>query len=316
MTHIDPNLVVPPQDEKLFTLVLNILDVQVPTPAEIIPNHWLRRPTMPEINRIREAFTQFGGPIGQFYRIWYEPRGAAGSTTSSDPNDWRYWVIGVSKAHVGALNDGLNELEEASRLTAVELDCSLQFYPNAGIGMMGRDGVPYFKHLEFRSVPDHLDQSAMKSIQDVHGAIKALPAQRKEVTRAIAMYNRLGALKSTNHLYVLGVFAVIESLLTHDPTGEHDSLGHQIKTKMHLLNRRFPTSLDISAFGGCDFAKLWSKLYSYRSLVAHGRDPDFASQLKILKSADVATKFLDEAAKKLLVLALREYDLISDLQNC
>ena len=86
---------------------------------------------------------------------------------------------------------------------------------------------------------------------------------------------------------------------------------------MLLLNRRFNTPLDFSVFGaGAVPATVWSKLYAFRSIIAHGKEPDFSSKLQLLKDARTATAFLDSAAKALLRQGLVEPELILDLQDC
>jgi hypothetical protein len=119
-----------------------------------------------------------------------------------------------------------------------------------------------------------------------------------------------------DQLYPLGVFAVIESLLTHDPQGSHDSLTHQIKGKMALLEKRFHNPLDYSCFASAKSETIWGKLYSYRSAIAHGDTPDFKGTLSVLKDQMTAVSFLDSAAKALLRHALEEPELILDLRPC
>jgi hypothetical protein len=122
--------------------------------------------------------------------------------------------------------------------------------------------------------------------------------------------------RGETRLYVLGLFGVIESLLTHDPKGGYDRLTHQIKTKVKLLNERFSTPLDYSAFDNLPSDKIWKPLYSFRSAIAHGRIPTFDRDLRVLKDERTAVEFLRKAAKTLLRHALEEPQLVLDLQAC
>jgi hypothetical protein len=67
-----------PPPMKMFAFVQNNLDVACATPAELIPNHILRRPTDRETERIREGLAYYGGPFGS--RLQYE------STVKADGN--------------------------------------------------------------------------------------------------------------------------------------------------------------------------------------------------------------------------------------
>ncbi len=299
-----------------FALLLNILDVQVDTPLEIIPGHTLRRPSGSELNRIIPALDAFGTALP--YRMFFECLPGSGGTArrSDNPEDWRYWVIEIGADHCGAVNEGLVGLQEAARLTPIELDCGVQFYGDAKWTLHSLKGANPFQKLIFHATPQTLDEVAVSQIQEVYKGIRALSPDFKPIKRAIGTYYRLLAIHRDYPLYTLGVFSVIESLLTHHPEGGYDSLGHQIKTKMGLLDRRFREPLTTSQFGKCSFETLWSKLYDFRSRIAHGRDSDFGNKDQVLRNMRTVADFLDSAAKALLRHALIEPELIRDLQDC
>src|SRR5262249_16392767 len=159
-------------------------------------------------------------------------------------------------------------------------------------------------------------ESDAKEISRVHSEIAQInKSEHQQIKRAIRMYSSLSATPREQSLYLLGAFAVIESLLTHDPNGEYDSLGHQIKTKMSLLNSRVSEPLKTDMFGSCAFGKLWSHLYELRSRIAHGAEYGFDKKLKILESLEKSTTFMDQAVKTLLKHALKEPHLVIDLQD-
>jgi hypothetical protein len=306
-------------EEKSVALIDNLLDVQCVTPVEIIPNHVLRRPSDEERERFRTALREWGGPLDR--TLFYESVIVGDEKTSTsrrtaNEDEWRYWVIGVRKEHSGANNSGLLELEEASRLTDIELRFTFQLMEQFGmtVSSFGRHAVPVF--FDGPRIPRTVTDDAVKRISDTYLKMQRVALSHPEIYRAIQMYERIGAADPTPHLYVLGVFGVLECLLTHDPMGKSDSLGHQIKTKMKLLDARFDTPLDCGAFGQCNFITLWSKLYDLRSLIAHGKQPTFDGALRALGSLETATRFLDQAVKKLLSHALDEPQLVADLQNC
>ncbi len=61
---------------------------------------------------------------------------------------------------------------------------------------------------------------------------------------------------------------------------------------------------------------LWSKLYDYRSNLAHGSKPDFKSNLSLLGHAETARKYLRETTMALLRHSLTEPLLIRDPRAC
>lgn len=305
--------------DKNVGLIDNVLDVQCHTPLQLIPNHVLRPPSADELAQFRRALREWGGPFDATFPFEFMMKGDENKATgerSSNPADWKYWVVAVGESHQGALNEGLHELTEAARLTDVELQFRLQITAPRGISVSGSGEVSPSRTFRLPKIPLPFTQHSAQLVGDLHQKIKSISASHVTIYRAIQRYERLAFLEPRQPLYLLGVFAVIEAILTHDPEGKFDSLGHQIKKKMKLLNGRFDSPLDCSDFGGIAFDKLWARLYELRSSVAHGKDPDFTGGLQALKKFDTATAFVDQAAKKLLRHALDEPQLIIDLQDC
>ena len=152
-----------------------------------------------------------------------------------------------------------------------------------------------------------------------HALIKRIGAERKHLQRAFQRFDTLKSLPRKSELVVIGLFSIVESLITHCPklTESSDSLKHQIKTKIPLLRKRFELPLDYNDFfGSAGEETIWSKLYDYRSEIVHGEQADIDSKLQILKSRENVIAFLRETVKLLLLLALKEPVLLRDLKDC
>jgi hypothetical protein len=106
--------------------------------------------------------------------------------------------------------------------------------------------------------------------------------------------------------------------LTHapNPDDRYDSITRQIKQKLALLNRRWKPALDYSAFAPLSHDKIWSKMYAYRSAIAHGATPNFAQELAALGKAENANLLIREAVKKTVLQAIEEPQLLADLHDC
>ena len=107
-------------------------------------------------------------------------------------------------------------------------------------------------------------------------------------------------------------------LLTHNPNDKEigDSLSHQIATKVALLDKRLPEPLPYVDYFGDESSpeRIWKMLYSFRSAIAHGDNPDFKAKLRMLRSAKSATSFVGEATARLLRQALEEPELFDSLK--
>jgi hypothetical protein len=84
-----------------------------------------------------------------------------------------------------------------------------------------------------------------------------------------------------------------------------------------LLDHRWDYKIDYQPFDGANPEKIWERMYTYRSLIAHGDAADFAKKpLSLLKNQDTALKLIKETAKAVIRQALAEPQFMFDLKNC
>ncbi len=138
-----------------------------------------------------------------------------------------------------------------------------------------------------------------------------------DLRRIVKLVVELTELPKRSPLQFLGYFAVLESLLTHmpKPTDPYETITRQIKQKVKLLDRRWKPSLDYGFFNGAPPDKIWAKMYSYRSALAHGSEPDFNNDLKLLGNANHALKLLKGTVKRTIRQVLKEPELIRDIRD-
>lgn len=138
-----------------------------------------------------------------------------------------------------------------------------------------------------------------------------------ELTRVGELLLDLKDLPHFSPLQILGYFAILESVLTHQPRPDdrYDSLTRQITSKLALLNRRWNPAFDYSPLGGASHEKIWPLMYAYRSAIAHGVKLDFKTKLALLKNADIANALITDAVKKTIRQAYVEPRLIKDLHD-
>lgn len=237
-------------------------------------------------------------------------------------SDWRYYIVTATKRQTN------EELHLASQISKAPLNLNaLSFWAN--LGWVG-SYHPQRLHKYYRENDSHpvtmLDQQSLDDLSEIYKLWKKVIVEPGESTkfpeirRALEMYENLNELPSGSQFHILGLFAIIEMLVTHNPKLEDrgDSITHQMKSKMPLLARRFDLPVDAALFfSDVSSDKIWSALYSLRSTVAHGGRPDFSSsQLRVLKDEDNAKSFLRFFVKSLIRHALHEPDLYKDLRAC
>ena len=150
---------------------------------------------------------------------------------------------------------------------------------------------------------------ALNQIRLLNGAIESFSDSYKDIARAVQMFESLKILPRQSEFQVLGLFGIIELLITHAPRAAEigDSIRHQVRTKIPLLARHSGQHIDYKAFfPGCTEDKAWDLLYNYRSRLAHGGEPNFVGSLKLLKDRGTALRFLRYATKCLIRYALQE----------
>lgn len=139
--------------------------------------------------------------------------------------------------------------------------------------------------------------------------------------KAINDFIELQMISKNSPFKILGLFSIIELLLTHKPDSSKsldDSINRQIKTKVMLVNNRMEASVDYLEYftdKSIGLMKLINKLYDYRSRIAHGSTIHLNLRLKDHDKNNIY-KFLYELTRKLILQVIREPQLIKDLKAC
>jgi len=317
--------------ESGLTFVMTHLDVEGDLPVGIIEGHCFRQATDSEIVHIKDMLSQISN--GSFLIGWpaYESIVLEERTKNSTkyqfqalPKEkWKYWVLAFN-----GTNHKVHELEFGSILLEhdIEFGFSLFFEQLDQQGRVSARSFPPSHLIEKFSSPEYMHLNAMnirvdelKKIEANYLLHKNLTDEHKYIDHALRNFSALRSIPRKSELLVVGYFSIIESLITHAPrlTESLDSISHQLLNKMLLLNKRYSRKISMdSYFLASADEKLWKKLYSYRSCVAHGNKPDFQKEFQILKSQDMVTSFLREQLKELILLAMREPVFISDLRKC
>lgn len=308
-----------------YWLIDTIVDVSVDLPLEVIPNVRLERATDEQIellkNRIRPSNLENPIAYGREYAHVLKEQKKSSTTWMPVPlprEKWRYFLFTFA-------GNGY-EFHKIYRLCCVVdppfefrfvIHTTGEYGTGEPIGWGGQMPSPLNA---MRLQPAQALVITQDTISDLRTAYSQLydnAVSHPDLERAVGMFHDIRLVPNTSGLYFLGLFSVLELLLTHNPQDREnaDSLNHQLSTKIPLIDKRLPSKIDYSEMpdmkteGG-----LWKTLYAYRSAIAHGENPDFTSKLQILKSPDIARDLVQQACRKLLRHALREPVLFRDLK--
>ena len=305
-----------------YTFILSAIKIETELPFEIAPNHWIDKATETQIEKIRSLLDE---NTRRFIRSPYEhdysaePGNMPGNinyyTTPLFTEELRYYVINFE-----GINSELQTLQQAFLVIPNEVQFGFLIVEEPLSGGFEPDKIDTFYNqfsLQDR-IPKSISLDDLKFVSEVYAKRKEFPNEFEHISRAFFRFERLSVISIHSELYVIGMFSVIEMLLTHAPKPEFaDALTHQIATKFPLVRKRFIRPIDHQTFfPGIDEAKLWEKLYAYRSKIVHGEDTRIEGKIQVLRDRTNVLNFLREATKLLLIASLREPVLMTDLKKC
>lgn len=310
-----------------FAFLLNVSKLTDAEHYTLASGHRIRRARAPEIAWIREILRMFSGapplPIPDMIYETQVIREAQDrrSLQKLPESEWMYYGI-----EFRGTNSVLSILTDIFALTTSQLEIGFTVLKNVagGHGLIINNRAELFHFFQDygafdRSFFREVRKSDIVDIRTIYKKWESYDHNVLDLQGPLRRFNELKAIPLKSPLRFLGYFAVLESLLTHAPkvTDPYDSITRQVKKKFALLNNRFDTPIDYTKFFGSTSPEtVWTKLYAYRSAVAHGALPDFKGELRALSTADNALLFIKEATRSILRHALDEPRLVRDLHDC
>jgi len=312
-----------------FTLIGVPIQYEVSLPYRISTNLSIDRPSENQLRRIKKylsGFSDIEDFSTPFENIIVPKRlkDIGGlevyfmDTLPLNKEDWRYSIVKFkSEQHLSFEHPSheLFNLDIASLISDKGLYLITSFLSRAQFGSK-TEGYDHLQQIDNKSQEIILTKADLATLKVLNSQVNKVEAEYPDIYHSLKLYKSLPRLVGYNELLCLGLFSVIESVLTHNPISNVDSIGHQIRTKVKLLTNRFDRQPDYSKFGNIQSENLWKKLYDFRSKIAHGGKIDFNGSLQILTDAYEVQLFLEHFLKILLRGALNEPQLYTDLKAC
>jgi hypothetical protein len=306
-----------------YGFVLTDMVCEADMPYELVPGHCLRRAEPDEVATIKSVLNGARFRLNRDLPLPYEVKvipaapDKAGNQSSTweplSPADCRYWVITCEQTTAT-----LHKLGYALALMKQGIEIGLEIYTGAtpnGVGFHTRDLPPFPDRMT--ELPKTITGEDLQLAVRCYDKAEAITDEHDHILRALRQFSDLRSLPRFSDLIVIGLFSIIESLLTHNPSGSADSLTRQISHKIPLLRKRFIRDVNYESwFEQGNEKQLWKKLYAYRSMIAHGAKVELSGKLSCLKNNGTVVSFLREIVKLLLIQALEEPVLMTDLKEC
>lgn len=310
---------------------MSLIDYKGNQPLEIIPKHKFHRANKTQVDKIKETLNSsiHSLPCQIYeYDITQEVDKDTGDKTYKrsylPPKLWKYWVISFEKYNTEIPDLSLaasllkNDLEFGFTVIAEKLNGEKKQF--AAVGLPGNTAYSFY-YSDFHGIRStkQITKEEILSIGDIYYLIKERKDKYSHIAKAFQRWNDLKSLPRSSDMLIIGLFSVIECLITHKPylKDSSDSLTHQVKTKLPLLRKHFRRDIDYSNyFNMANEEKVWKRLYEFRSRIVHGENSNIEGTFKILKNKSTVINFLNECVKLLLLISLDEPILVSDLQKC
>ena len=309
-------------ERESYAFIMNVWQLAEVETYTLAPGHVLRRATTDETEVIKRTLARIAGesnPLADYFweHRWPHPGGAIERLPEAE---WRYFVIAFKGSNVT-----LHRLQAAMDLAPLELEVgftvlrwgkasphnAISWTPGRLFHVLedAQGNAAFFKRV---TVAD------LDTITEIHTRLAADGEHLVKVGRLVQQISDLKALRHESPLRFLGYFTILESLLTHSPkpTDPYESLARQVKKKVALLNHRWANPLDYAPFGKTSPDMIWTKMYLYRSMLAHGAEPSFTSDLQVLGNHACALRLIKETVKLTIRQALEEPQLLVDLREC
>jgi hypothetical protein len=320
--------------KRAYTFVANVSGLPTAECLTLARGHELRRGTHDEVEVIREVLWSYL-PSGANLVPWEYSKLEDGSLQRMRDKEerWRYFVIDLAESDPLPWVLTNPEIEDALLLAQTELRTAFTVLPNrtfpdlpscpgTGPSLVLNPGK-FFQLMQPRNLffpppPVEVTVADAAQIAVIYERLQQHDRRLVDVRRLLAQLHDLESLPSASPLRFLGYFAVLESLLVHvpKPTDPHDSITRQVRKKIALIDHRCQPRIDYRSFGDASPEAVWTKMYRYRSEIAHGGEPSFAGELQVLGHHDAALRLLRDTVRTIIRQALVEPELIVDLREC
>jgi hypothetical protein len=311
-----------------FHLVGTAMNVAIPLPFILSDTLRLERPNEQQMNLLQNVLANadiYGDAKQHFETTTARETRLDGSTLVSRiplaEGESRYLLLTFTD-----WNSDAGVFLDAARLVEPIMWALLHVYTSEPFGHgewrgQSFDNLAYAKQVtEWIKGDPHpiLDEDAVNRITGSYAALRRIDRDAHPgIARAVELFSLFARIPMFQIFDVLGMFMLIEMLLTHNPNDKEigDSLSHQVRYKIPFVFERMGEQLDYSTFGkDAPASKIWTKLYAYRSDIAHGNRPDFGAELKALRSAEIANAFLIATTRRLIRFSLDDPKLFDGLK--
>ncbi|WP_157534900.1 HEPN domain-containing protein [Nocardia inohanensis] len=315
-----------------YGVVLNDIANEADFPFELGAGWTIDRASLSEVEVFRpqlEELRKLGAPFrsGLPYEasIDADQHQAVGFSWDLTPHQWRYTVVRSRDESPTERH----KLDQALRIAPCDIRIAgwVEWTSSSSkktVALNVPECVHYMRRILTNHVPSVPDFRRTKEIFELRSALDESKYPR--IARALTLFAQYDELRDLSDTKFLAHFSVLESLLSHNPAlnDSLDSITRQLRRNLKLLDHRMPPeeNLGFDKFTRNATAdQIIGKLYSIRSAAAHGGNTD--EPLKWLNDRrptgwtfwDHEYSYLRSIVQRILVAALREPQLITDLQG-
>lgn len=322
--------------KKSFAFIGDAINISNTKSTQLDGKNRIKKASIEQIRIIKDTIdpffktSRFGINFAEYKRKFSKRNGNEGTDYIPLPsNKWKYYVIehddlqldldiilalALSKqdltfifdvTYSGMIDSGGNEVPGIQTREVV----SVIFYNDNKFYNYDEKNISAFDILEINEL--------IKLIKEFRNTAK----KNENIDRSLNDFLKLKEIPYDSPFKVLGFISILENILTTNNSNSENSITHQLKKKLTLINNFSKNSIDIHSFFKLEkaitFEKIIGKIYDYRSRIAHGGKHDLGGDLQLLKSNyKMIRPFLNSMLKQVLVEAMKNPKLIANLKEC
>lgn len=314
--------------KKIIAYILNDIELKGVVPVEIVSGAILRRAKIEEIedidNRNKLASTATFIQIPSYrhkYNIKNEGASVSYTPVLIPESEWRYWVVDFEGDEsvfycIEKLLILANPPIHFSFCRITGLTSPFEAVRALRTGVLERSEYLWWQ----RDKNLILETTQVTDVCSSFFFLMEKNSKYQFARDAVDKFYDLQRLPPVSDMYILGLFSIIESLITHSPRLQEslDSITHQLINKLILIDGNFLCDpIDSKLFfGEHPHPTIWKKLYQFRSQLAHTSVASLPKELAILKSRDAICYFVEAKTKELIRFALKNPKLLFDIKAC
>ena len=331
---------------KPFIFIGDIIEPEFKLPFNLTNNIQLKRAEPYQVHIINQRLKLFMDVANDLMfnvsmydkQMVKQEEGATHLKKIADAKEWRYFVIEFDlsvknyKEYYPTIDKDINIIDVSFLISKSQITLLWAFihFIELDKGSFQVDGVlsngnrPYNFYKELFPIHTTFKIITKNEIELIQENIKYLNELRKPspyifIYNAMIDYVDLFEIAKRLSLKIIGMVAVLESLLCTDDNSHGRNINKQLQGKLNLVNNLLKNPIQLKNYfklpEDTKFKTVIENIYKYRNDIAHGNIVNFEKKLQVLNNHNNVHQFLNDLIRDILEFSAKHPTLIKDIKE-